>query len=50
MRSVGELVFRMHSECFVHRDLHDGNILIGEKGPVLIGSGSEVGSRASQLA
>jgi tRNA A-37 threonylcarbamoyl transferase component Bud32 len=36
MRVVGELVHRLHDEGFVHGDLHAGNILVGEKGPVLI--------------
>ncbi len=36
LRSVGELVFRLHSAGWFHGDLHIGNILIGDRGPVLI--------------
>jgi tRNA A-37 threonylcarbamoyl transferase component Bud32 len=36
MRSVGKLIFSLHEKGFVHGDLHTGNILVGEKGPVLI--------------
>lgn len=36
MRSVGELIFSLHDKGFAHGDLHAGNILVGEKGPVLI--------------
>jgi len=36
LRQVGELVLRLHDAGFVHRDLHVGNVLVGENGPLLI--------------
>jgi len=36
MREVGELVHRLHSAGFSHRDLHVGNVLVSEKGIWLV--------------
>ncbi len=36
LRRVGELIHRLHSAGSVHGDLHIGNILVGEDGPVLV--------------
>ena len=36
LRRVGELVRQLHESGYLHGDLHIGNILIGEKGPVLV--------------
>lgn len=36
LREVGELTHRLHDAGFVHGDLHIGNILVGESGPVLV--------------
>jgi len=39
LRTVGELIHRLHSAGSVHGDLHVGNILVGEGGPVLVDLG-----------
>ncbi len=36
LRNVGELVRTLHRAGYVHGDLHVGNILVGEKEPLLI--------------
>lgn len=36
LRQVGELIHRLHSAGSLHGDLHVGNILVTEAGPVLI--------------
>lgn len=36
MRNVGKLVRRLHESGYLHGDLHIGNILIGNRGPVLV--------------
>ncbi len=36
LRSVGALVHRFHKSGYLHGDLHIGNILIGDSGPVLV--------------
>ena len=36
LRNVGQLVRELHDSGYLHGDLHIGNILIGEKGPVLV--------------
>ncbi len=47
-RTVGDLVARLHAAGIVHRDLHAGNVRIGEDGPLLLDFQSARRSRSAR--